>query len=344
MKIKSFRNSYHRIPVIEHDNIVPHNPMVSVCVQAYQHESYIHDCIQSILSQKTNFKFEILIGEDQSSDKTREICKDYAKKYPEVIRLFLHHRGNNIRINNMSTGRFNILYNLASANGKYIALCDGDDYWIDDYKLEKQFHISENKNCAAVVSDYFYKNGKQFTDPNKMPAPPDQNYFRVDAYQIPEEVYHFSHLSTFFFERSLVNKIFSEPWTFKSWGLDTVLTPLFFKYGRVIYLNEKTAVYRISGNGQSSKKERGEGSIHKYKYLQYKALKVKYPTFKKNIAFEQNIALIKYFSRSLDSSIIGNFYYSFSFMLSKSNLRFLKRELKKIIKNLGNKLIKRIGH
>ena len=78
------------------------NPVVSVCVQAYQHESYIHDCIQSILSQKTNFKFEILIGEDQSSDKTRDICKDYAKKYPKVIRLFLHNRENNIRINNMS--------------------------------------------------------------------------------------------------------------------------------------------------------------------------------------------------------------------------------------------------
>ncbi len=344
MNIKTFQNSYHRFPVIEDDNIVPHNPVVSVCVQAYQHESYIHECIQSILSQKTNFKFEILIGEDQSSDKTRDICKEYAEKYPKVIRLFLHNRENNMRINNMVSGRFNILYNLASANGKYIALCDGDDYWIDDYKLEKQFHICEKNNCGVVVSDYFYKNGKHFTDPKKMSPPPDQNYFRVDPYQIPEEVYHFSHLSTFFFERSLVNKIFSEPWTFKAWGLDTVLTPLFFKYGRVIYFNEKTAVYRIRGTGQSSKKEGREGSIHKYKYLQYKALKVKYPTFKKNIAFEENIALIKYFSRSLDFSIIGDFYASFFFMLSKSNLKFLKSELEKIIKNLLNKFIKRIGH
>tara|TARA_Y100001980_G_C14501280_1_gene277223 strand:- start:87 stop:1121 length:1035 start_codon:yes stop_codon:yes gene_type:complete len=344
LNIKSFRDSYRRFPVIEYENIVPNNPMVSVCVQAYQHESYIHDCIQSILSQKTNFKFEILIGEDQSSDKTRDICKDYAKKYPEVIRLFLHHRGNNIRINNMSTGRFNILYNLASANGKYIALCDGDDYWMDDYKLEKQLHISKNKNCAVVVSDYFYKNGKSFTDPNKISQLTDQNYFRVDAHQIPEEVYHFSHISTFFFERSLVNKIFSEPWTIKAWGLDTVLTPLFLKNGIVFYLNEKTAVYRIRGTGQSSMKEEGKGYIHKYKYLQYKELEAKYPSFKKNIVFEQNVALIKYFSRSLDFSIIGDFYYSFFFMLSKSNLGFLKGELKKIIKNLVNKLIKRIGH
>ena len=130
---------------------------------------------------------------------------------------------------------------------------------MDDYKLEKQFHICEKNNCAIVVSDYFYKNGKHFTDPNKMSQLTDQNYFRVDAYQIPEEVYHFSHISTFFFERSLVNKIFSEPWTFKAWGLDTVLNASFFKYGRVIYLNEKTAVYRIRGTGQSSKKEGGEG-------------------------------------------------------------------------------------
>ena len=141
MKIRNFQRSYFDSSVKEYVNSVPKFPMVSVCIQAYEHALYIDECIQSVLSQKIDFEIEILIGEDLSSDKTREICISYAKRYPNLIRLFLHDRSNNIKINNISTGRFNLLYNLASANGKYIALCDGDDYWKDEYKLKSQLKI-----------------------------------------------------------------------------------------------------------------------------------------------------------------------------------------------------------
>ena len=68
------------------------NPLVSVCIQTYQHVNYIQECLDSILNQDTDFNFEILLGEDESIDGTREICKQYAEKYPNTIRLFLRQR------------------------------------------------------------------------------------------------------------------------------------------------------------------------------------------------------------------------------------------------------------
>ena len=118
-------------------------PQVSVCITTYQHAAFIKKCVTSALDQKTNFPIEIIIGEDESTDGTREICIEYAKKYPDKIRLFLHSRKNVIFINNNPSGRFNLLWNLHHAKGKYIAWIDGDDYWTDPFKLQKQVDFLE---------------------------------------------------------------------------------------------------------------------------------------------------------------------------------------------------------
>ena len=85
MDLKAFQSKYEHKPVVENKNRVSKNPMLSVCVQTYQHIDFIEACLEGILQQKTNFEFEILLGEDASSDGTREICKKYAKQYPEKI-------------------------------------------------------------------------------------------------------------------------------------------------------------------------------------------------------------------------------------------------------------------
>lgn len=115
------------------------SPMVSVCVTAYQHSAYIRECLESIISQKTTFPFEVVVGEDDSTDGTREICKEYADNYPDKIRLFLRNRRDVMFINGRATGRFNFLQNFKAARGKFIALCDGDDYWTDNLKLQQQY-------------------------------------------------------------------------------------------------------------------------------------------------------------------------------------------------------------
>lgn len=135
-------------------------PLLSVCVQTYQHNNYIKDCLDGILLQEASFSYEIIIGEDESTDGTREICVEYAKKYPDKIRLFLRSRKDVIYINGNPTGRFNLMENFKAAKGKYIALCDGDDYWTDPKKLQKQVNILEANpdysicfHQAKVVSD-----------------------------------------------------------------------------------------------------------------------------------------------------------------------------------------------
>ncbi len=117
--------------------------MVSVCVQTYQHKGYIKQCLDGILMQQTNFPYEIILGEDESTDGTREICIEYAEKYPDKIKLFLRCRKDVIYINGNATGRFNFMENLKACKGKYTALCEGDDYWTDPLKLQKQVDFLE---------------------------------------------------------------------------------------------------------------------------------------------------------------------------------------------------------
>lgn len=111
---------------------------LSVCIQAYNHGQYIAQALDSVLMQRTAFEFEIIVGEDDSSDGTREIVCAYQRRFPERIRLFLNSRENVIRINGRPTGRWNLMNNLQHARGEYIALLDGDDYWTSPEKLQRQ--------------------------------------------------------------------------------------------------------------------------------------------------------------------------------------------------------------
>lgn len=110
--------------------------IVSVIVICYNHEKYIEQAISSVLMQKTDFEYEILIGDDASTDRTPEILMKIQKKYPKIIRVFL--RDHNL-------GATRNAYNLfMKAKGKYLATCEGDDYWCDELKLEKQVSFLES--------------------------------------------------------------------------------------------------------------------------------------------------------------------------------------------------------
>ncbi|PAU93171.1 hypothetical protein CK503_13510 [Aliifodinibius salipaludis] len=164
MNFTEFKNKFQKVSVEHYSNNVPKEPIISVSVHTYQHANYIEDCLKGILMQETEFSFEILLGEDASTDGTREICIEYAKKYPEKIRLFLHKRANNIQIQNRPSGRFNFLYNLHNARGKYIAICEGDDYWTDPLKLQKQVEFMERHNEYSLCfhnSKVMYENGNK---------------------------------------------------------------------------------------------------------------------------------------------------------------------------------------
>lgn len=132
--------------------------LVSVVVLTYNHEKYVQEAINSILKQKTSFRFEILIGDDCSKDSTQEILKDFYKKYPEMIKLVL--REKNIGVTN------NLFDLLEKCSGKFIAFLEGDDFWNSCDKLEKQVNFMlRNTSYSGTAHDYIMvdNTGKKYT-------------------------------------------------------------------------------------------------------------------------------------------------------------------------------------
>lgn len=121
---------------------------VSISCITYNHEKYIEQAIESFLMQKTDFNYEILIHDDASTDSTADIIKKYQQKYPDIIKPILQEE-------NQLSQKFRNLeyeYNFTRAKGKYIALCEGDDYWTDPYKLQKQVdYMEDNPKCTLCT-------------------------------------------------------------------------------------------------------------------------------------------------------------------------------------------------
>ena len=134
------------------------SPLVSVCMITYNHEKYIVQAIEGVLMQKTDFPIELVIGEDRSTDNTRNICLEYKEKYPDQIKLLLPE--NNLGM----LGNF--ITTLHACTGKYIAFCEGDDYWTDPYKLQKHVDFLEadnNQDYSLVYTDVdiYYEDTKK---------------------------------------------------------------------------------------------------------------------------------------------------------------------------------------
>lgn len=117
-------------------NNLSEKPMVSILMITYNHEKYIRQALDGILMQKVDFTYEVVIGEDCSQDNTRAILLEYKEKYPDRIRLILHEK-------NVGIGK-NLGAVQRQCDGKYVAICEGDDYWTDPYKLKKQVSFLEN--------------------------------------------------------------------------------------------------------------------------------------------------------------------------------------------------------
>lgn len=123
------------------------NPLVSVVTITYNHAPYIAKCIEGVLMQQVNFPMEFIIAEDCSTDGTRAICEEYAQKYPDLIRL-LPSEGNMGAVRNEQRA-------FEAARGKYIATCEGDDYWTDPLKLQRQVDFLESHSDYSVCFHRF---------------------------------------------------------------------------------------------------------------------------------------------------------------------------------------------
>ena len=148
------------IPCVETSNQerLCKNPVVSVDMITYNHEPYIRQAIEGVMMQQTDFEFELVIGEDCSQDKTREICFEYQKKYPDKIRVLWWHE-------NVSKLGGNGRRTCAHCRGEFLAMCEGDDYWTDPLKLQKQVNLlRRNPNaglCFGAVEFYYEATGRR---------------------------------------------------------------------------------------------------------------------------------------------------------------------------------------
>ena len=209
---------------------------VSICIITYNQEDYISEAIESILSQETGHAYEIIIGEDCSTDNTGHICLDYQKKYPDTIKVINQDSNLGLIGNFVST--------IQAACGEYIALCDGDDYWIDPLKLDKQIqHFDSHMECGLV-----HTNKKILQDgivyENEATAS-SANY---------EELLLNSYISvpTVMFRKTLAENYLTDIVQLSSdrgWKMQDY--PLWLHIGmnnKICYIDEYTAMYRMLPN------------------------------------------------------------------------------------------------
>ena len=121
-------------------------PLVSICCVTYNHAKYIAEALDSFLMQKTDFDFEIIVGEDKSTDGTRDVVERYAATYPNQISVIQHDPNVGAIRNQLAT--------FAMASGQYIAICDGDDFWTDEFKLQKQIDFLEANDSFVICSHH----------------------------------------------------------------------------------------------------------------------------------------------------------------------------------------------
>ena len=201
---------------------------VSVCVVTYNQEKYIAECLDSLVSQKTNFKFEIIVGEDCSADGTRAIVQQYVEKYPNLIKPIFYKK-------NVGAGE-NIRQVYIAAKGKYIAHIDGDDIALPS-KLQKQFDILEsNLDCSICVHNMKAIDSESKTTKEYFKLFKERKYTLLDLYLINP---FFIHSSKMF-----INKTEGYIDSINSNTLDTEIHIEQAKQGDIYLLSEKLGGYR----------------------------------------------------------------------------------------------------
>jgi len=290
--------------------------MVSVSLITYNHEKFIRKAIDSVLNQKVNFRFEIIIGDDCSSDGTPAILQEYQKKYPEIIQLILHPR----RYKEIP-GRTNNLTNLYACRGKYIAMLDGDDYWINEDKLQRQVDFLE-MNPEYSMS---FHNSLVFWEDDTQPQ-----FYHHDRYPFLNEQSSFNHTevakySWFMQTSSLLFRssafVDLPEWFRKVYSADYALHLLISQSGKVKYLEDILSARRMNTNSFSSSHKRNELKTNDMRLEDLKIFKQEFKAIRESGEINTRIArryYLKSFLLAKEMNLSSSFFYLLkSYMLDK---------------------------
>lgn len=214
-------------------------PLVSTLITAYNHEIFIHECIEGFLMQKTIFPVEIIIHDDASTDRTTEIIKEYKIKNPTLFKTIFQSE-------NQYSQKVDI-YNeflYPKTQGKYIALCEGDDYWIDPLKLQKQVDFLEKNNNYNLIYTNF------ITSIDGINHKVQNNYNHEFSFLNSLRRKQGSTLSLMFRADAVTKKKMPKSYKYLLSG-DLGLEWYLLQFGKGYYLKDITGFYRIHKNGIS---------------------------------------------------------------------------------------------
>jgi len=214
---------------------------VSVLIITYNQERFIGQAIDSALAQQVSFPIEILVGDDFSTDRTRDIIREYEQRHPGLVRGVLHPR------NLGKNGGINFLETLREAKGEYYALMDGDDYWTNPLKLQKQADfLDAHPDYSTVFHNALitYEDGSR---EHVLNGPDTRPFFTIDDLIGEEEIWFMATSSTMY-----RNSISEYPaWFRESVSGDIPRLILKAKQGKIGYLPEVMSVYRKNRGGTS---------------------------------------------------------------------------------------------
>lgn len=221
------------------------NKLISIICITYNHEKYIEKAINSFLMQKGNIIFEIIIHDDASTDKTSEIVKKFERKHPKIIKGIYQSE------NQYSKGKKVFLEALKYASGKYIANCEGDDYWTDPYKLQKQITYMESHNdCSMCVHSAITinENGKKCLR-KIQPSNNDRDYYVEEIIKKGGGLFS----TNSFFERRSISM--NKPLFYYTSPVGDYPTMIHSSLnGYVHYMSDNMSAYRIGVSGGWSEK------------------------------------------------------------------------------------------
>ncbi len=230
-------------------------PLVSICCTTYNHAPFIRQCLDGFVMQKTSFSFEVLIHDDASTDGTQDIIQEYAIRYPDIIKPIYQTE------NQYSKGvKICLTYIYPRVKGKYIAICEGDDYWTDPNKLQKQVDFLENHPdyvmCSHRHNDYIQEKGEMLYDTT-------ENETDYDLKSLIRGEWHFHPLTVMYRYNALDLSNFKKyPTT-----MDVILFfELLKKGGKGHCFSNVMAVYRHHAQGVWS-----EATLDRKRELEFKA-------------------------------------------------------------------------
>ncbi len=224
-------------------------PFLAIWMITYNHEAFIEKAILSIIDQKTSFSIKLFIGDDCSIDATPDICKKYQNEFPNKIKLFINKKNLGPTANAL-----NIYNACANSGAKYIALCEGDDYWTDPFKLQKQVQLLESNSNLIACHHWQYiaieKEGK-FVE---VEAPTTGHGYLPQSVASVRNIFANQvrvKTRTVMFRNIIDNDFFPSWFTEVAFG-DVPLSFLLGKHGDFGFIDEPMAVHRNTGKGVST--------------------------------------------------------------------------------------------